>query len=208
MARMGSATARAHIDKPTAVKAPLFRLLEDQLDAPQRRAVVLDLGAASTPMLAFLGEYRSRVQIADLTDNGGLERLNDPEASPAVLAETARSLLPTHDGKAIDIVYCWDTLNYLNTAGISALMEAITERGRPGTLAHALIMYADRMMPAHPAFFVPTPERRLFNKNPATGETNAPRYSPEDLGRVMGGFAIERAVLLANGMQEFLFRLQ
>jgi len=35
----------------------------------------------------------------------------------------------------------------------------------------------------------------------------APRYSPEDLGKSMGGFLIDRARLLSNGMQEFLFRL-
>ena len=35
----------------------------------------------------------------------------------------------------------------------------------------------------------------------------APRYSPEDLGIAMGSFEIDRARLLSNGMQEFLFRL-
>ena len=42
------------------------------------------------------------------------------------------------------------------------------------------------------------------------GETgkriDAPRYSPEELGDHMAGFAIDRARLLNNGMQEFLFR--
>ena len=35
----------------------------------------------------------------------------------------------------------------------------------------------------------------------------APRYSPEDLGLCMPDYRLERAMLLRNGMQEFLFRL-
>jgi hypothetical protein len=42
--------------------------------------------------------------------------------------------------------------------------------------------------------------------SPATIE--APRYSPEFLGRIMRGVAIEHARLLANGMQEFVFRFR
>mgnify|MGYP000187495523 CR=1 FL=1 len=33
-------------------------------------------------------------------------------------------------------------------------------------------------------------------------------YSPEELGKSMHPFAIDRARLLSNGMQEFLFRLE
>jgi len=39
-------------------------------------------------------------------------------------------------------------------------------------------------------------------------ERIAPRYSPEDLGQWMPAFSVERARLLANGMQEYLFRLR
>ena len=41
---------------------------------------------------------------------------------------------------------------------------------------------------------------------PSPAMIEAPRYSPEFLGRIMGGVAIEHARLLANGMQEFVFR--
>ena len=34
----------------------------------------------------------------------------------------------------------------------------------------------------------------------------APRYSPDDLGRCLRGYRSESAMLLRNGMQEFLFR--
>ena len=207
-ASMGRATLRAPADKPQALKAPLFRLLVDDLDSAGRH-VVLDLGAASTPMLSLLARSGCRVEIADLASHGGVERLN-AETPAEELAEIAASLLPVHrdDADAVDIVLCWDLPNYLTPAGLSALMRAIAVRSHPGTLAHALIVYSERSMPERPGRFVPAEDSSLVNRGASTAEIKAPRYSPEDLGRIMGRFCVDRARLLANGMQEFLFRLR
>jgi len=205
---MGRATAKAPMDRSeAALNAPLFRLLADQLDTAERR-IVLDLGAASTPMLAMLGRSRCRVEIADLGCDGGIGRLN-VEAPAEALTTIAESLLPEHrQGDAVDLVFCWDMLNYLKPEAISALMTAVTRRARPDTLAHALIVYSERSMPDRPGRFVPTEDWKLVDHAAPAATIEAPRYSPEFLGRIMGGFAIESARLLANGMQEFLFRLK
>jgi hypothetical protein len=204
---MGRATARAPMEKPAAaLNAPLFRLLVDQLDTTERR-IILDLGAASTPMLSLLGRSRCRVEIADLASDGWLDRIN-AEAPADVLATMAESLLPRHEAEdAVDLVFCWDMLNYLKPEGVSALMAAIAARARPGTLAHALIVYSERSMPARPGRFIPSEDARLINRAAPGALIEAPRYSPEFLGKIMGRFKIEHARLLANGMQEFLFRL-
>jgi hypothetical protein len=204
---MGRATARAPVDKSAALNAPLFRLLADQLDAAGR-CIVLDLGAASTPMLSLLGRSRCRVEIADLACDGGIDRMN-AEAPADVLVTVAESLLPKHGADdAVDLVFCWDMLNYLKPDAISALMRVIATRARPDTLAHALIVYSERSMPDRPGRFVPTDDLKLVNHAAQAAMIAAPRYSPELLGRIMGRFAIESARLLANGMQEFLFRLK
>jgi hypothetical protein len=205
---MGRATARAPMDKPAAaLNAPLFRLLVDQLDTAGRH-VILDLGAASTPMLSLLGRSRCRVEIADLASDDGIARMN-AEAPADLLATTAESLLPQHGADDdVDLVFCWDLLNYLKPEAISALMSAIAARARPSALAHALIVYSERSMPDRPGRFVPTEDLKLVNRAVPGAMIEAPRYSPEFLGRIMGSFAIEHARLLANGMQEFLFRLR
>lgn len=206
---MGRATARAPMEKPAALKVPLFRLLVDRLEAGNRH-VILDLGAASTPTLALLGQFRCRVDIADLASYGGIELMNaEPEEGETEedLIARAESLLPGSQGDEVDIVLCWDLPNYLKPARLSALMTAIAARARPGTLAHALIVYSDRSMPERPGRFVPDEELKLVNRAGSAAEIAAPRYSPEDLGRIMGGFTVDRAMLLANGMQEFLLRL-
>ncbi len=204
--RMGSATARARLERPEWIKAPLFDQLFDQL-AAERRWVVLDLGPASTPMLDLLSGFRTRVEIADLNGCGGIDMLN-LETEPDKLRELADIVLPRHDGgEPIDIVFCWDLLNYLKPTAIEALSAAIESRCRPGTLAHGLVAYADSEMPPKPVRFEPSAERKLREVRPTGLGIPAPRYSPEVLSRQMSNFTIERAMLLANGMQEFLFRL-
>lgn len=189
-----------------AFHAPLFQDLVDGLDAT-RRYVVLDLGAASTEMLALLGRSRCRVEIADLSHFGGIDQLNATPPGPA-LSSAADALLPVPPpGDAFDLVFCWDLPNYLTLDALSALMNAIGRRAGPGALAHALICYSERDMREHPGRFVPTSSGELIDHSGERASIAAPRYSPEDLGQSMGRFVLDRARLLSNGMQEFLFQL-
>jgi hypothetical protein len=204
---MGHATARAPIEKPNALNAPLFRHLVSQLEAP-RHWLILDLGAASTELLTLLGRFRCCVEIADVVDDGhGLDGLNDPEADAGALRAAAEALLPARREAPIDIVLCWDLLNYLRPKGVSALMQAIAARSGRGAMAHGLIVYRDSTMPREPGRFVPSEDLKLVNRKRRPDEIKAPRYSPEDLSRAVAPFQIDRGMLLANGMQEFLFRL-
>ena len=61
-------------------------------------------------------------------------------------------------------------------------------------------------MPAKPGQFAPLADGRLIESVTTDARRTAPRYSPEDLGRCMRGYRSESAMLLRNGMQEFLFR--
>jgi hypothetical protein len=189
-----------------AFHAPLFHETVDGLH-PTERYVVLDLGAASTATLALLGRSRCRVEILDLAHFGDIDRLNAAKPG-AALAEVADSMLPNPQPEdAIDLVLLWDLPNYLSLNALSALMKAIGQRARPGALAHALIFYSGRDMCEHPGRLVPTADGELMDYNETSATIAAPRYSPEDLGKSMGGFVHDRARLLSNGMQEFLFRL-
>ena len=192
---------------PLAFHTPLFHDLVTSLNATKRH-VVLDLGAASTAMLALLGQSRCRVEIADLAHFGGIDRLNTAEPGSA-LSNAANAMLPNVlPDDAFDLVFCWDLPNYLTLNALSTLMNAIAHRARPGAVAHALIYYAEIDMYEHPARFVPTADGdELIDYSATHAAIAAPRYSPEDLDKGMGRFVLDRARLLSNGMQEFLFRL-
>ncbi|MFU8821749.1 MAG: hypothetical protein ACNA8G_09345 [Gammaproteobacteria bacterium] len=185
-----------------ALNAPLFRNLMEEMQDDRRR-VVLDLGPARPETVALLGRYRCRLDIADLAD--GLDALNgatEPEAMRAALSAS----LPRPRAEATSVVLCWDLLNYLERPALRAVMGEILGRLGPGALAHALIAYSTPRMPVRPARIVPIEDHRLWVV-PATGEEKAaPRYSPDELARCMPGYIVERAMLLKNGMQEFLFR--
>jgi hypothetical protein len=70
-----------------------------------------------------------------------------------------------------------------------------------------LIAYSKREMPAAPARYLPEPDGRLTQICGDSAMGKAPRYSPEELGLLVGKFRYERGVLLANGMQEFVYAL-
>jgi hypothetical protein len=199
---LGAATARAEFDAPPTPHAPLFRTLIEGVDTA-RRVVVLDLGAAHARTLELFNQFRCRIEIVDARSD--IESLNGiSEARDLVAAVTA--LLPRAGPDAVDIVLCWDLLNYLDRRALAALMAALAARTRPGGLAHALIVYLESRMPTRPGDYVPLQDFRLQNLGQSRAERAAPRYSPEDLKLCMPGFAIDRGRLLGNGMQEFLFR--
>lgn len=196
----------APADLPASFNAPLFHDLVTGLD-PDVRHVALDLGAASTGMLELLGRARCCVEVADVAHFSSFSRLNG-DTPEALSAEVAELLLPNRlTSEAIDLAFLWDLPNYLTLEGLSSLMAAIRKRAAPGARAHALIVYSALDMPQHPGRFVPSAGGELVNLSAPAAMTAAPRYSPEALGNSMCGFAIDRARLLGNGMQEFLFRL-
>lgn len=200
---LGAATARAELDVPATLHAPLFRSCIESIDE-SRRIVVLDLGAAQTRTIELFGGFRCRMEIVDIADS--VEALN-AEREPAALGSLVESLLPKAGGEPLDLVLCWDLLNYFARPALTAVMAGIAKRTRRGALAHGLIVYLESRMPARPGCYVPLEDYRLVNLNRgARGDRAAPRYSPEDLKRCMPDFSIERGRLLANGMQEFLFR--
>ena len=197
--------ARAHVEAPREFNVPLFRSLIDNL-AEDRRWVVLDLGAARPQTVALLSRFRCRLEIADLADatdtpgNGAGDAVTHPRLTEAL--DCVPSIEP------VDIVFSWDFLNYLVPEQMTELMVGVAARCRPGAVVHALIAYSDQPMPQRPGQFAPIDDGRLLSLSTSEPQRLAPRYSPEDLATWMPAFTIERARLLTNGMQEYLFRLR
>lgn len=184
------------------LNAPLFRGLLERMEDDARR-VVLDLGPARSATVATFGRFRCRLEIADL--GGGIETLNTADG-PEALQRALQAVLPPRRTEATDVVLCWDLLNYLEPPVLRALMGEVQDRLRPGALVHALIAYSTPRMPARPQHIVPTDDYRLLHMPVSDEDRPARRYSPDELGRLMSGYVVERAMLLKNGMQEFLFR--
>src|SRR5512143_230605 len=188
---------------PEALNAPLFHSLIQRLEGGGRW-VVLDLGAARSDTIRTFGRFRCRLDIVELADS--LESLR-AVTDQRLLRQRVEAVLPRRGTEGIDIVLCWDLINYLPQPALTAVMECIAGRCKAGALAHGLVYYSTRTMPERPGCFVPIDDQRLVNMAVPGPERPAPRYSPEDLARCMPRYTVERGRLLRNGMQEFLFRL-
>jgi len=185
------------------LNAPLFHTLVGRLDDEQRH-VVLDLGPPQAGTVALFGRFRCRLDIGDFAANlDAVRAVTEPQELP----ETIAGLLPPARREHADIILCWDLFNYLERPALKALMDCVAEHGQAGTLVHALVVYSAKMMPVLPNRYVPVDDHSLRIVANTQEMQPAPRYSPEDLGLCMPAYSLERAMLLRNGMQEFLFRL-
>jgi hypothetical protein len=187
----------------TSFKAPLLGKILDGLSEDQRH-VVLDLGAACQTLIEQLTARRGcRIEITDFVANGGLAAVNAVPMEQHVA--TFASLLPQPSQERLTLVFCWDLPNYLGRQALQSLCALLGGRAAPGCRLHMLISYSRRDMPLLPARYVPGNDSQLTQISKTAERSPAPRYSPEELSKALGGFRYERGVLLANGMQEFVY---
>jgi len=203
MAASGQATARADSRDPGSVRAPLFQKLIARIESGGRW-VVLDLGPPRSATIELLSSFRCRLEIADMT-----RRLEQLDRDPATIdpARRVQSLLPRTGTDRTDIVLCWDLFNYLQPPAIVALMNALGHRSNTRVLVHAMIYYSSPGMPARPTCWDPDGPGHLLMESHSGQERPAPRYAPKSLLKFMPGWKVEQAMLLGNGMQEYLLRL-
>lgn len=191
---------------PEPIRAPLFAMAVEAFD-DDRRHVVLDLGRAREGTVALFGRYRCRLDVVDLPAHLATLPDIDDEKGPEAVERWLDGLLPPTRGETVDLVLCWNLLNYLPAAVIEALGRRLAERASQHARLHALIEYQATRMPAQPVSCAPTGLELLAD--PASGDPNAipaPRYSPKELEKRLPGFSSEKTMLLGNGMQEYLYR--
>ena len=184
-------------------KAPLLaRILEGP--ESEQRLVALDLGTPCQPLIDRIAARQPcRIEIADFVGFNAIASLS--QAEPEALISTLQGLLPPPNQEQLNLIFCWDLPNYLPLPAIGRLVALLGARAAPGCRLHMLISYSRRDMPLAPSRYVPVDEGQLEQRSATADRVAAPRYSPEDLGKALNGFRYERGVLLANGMQEFVY---
>jgi hypothetical protein len=204
----GASTAEAKPERATgnavtSFKAPLLTRILD-LPESEQRVVALDLGPPSQALIdALTAKRRCRFEIADLVARDGLGALQS--APPESRSSLLQQLLPRPNSERLNLIFCWDLPNYLSLPTLQSLCALLGNRAAPDCRLHMLISYSKRDMAAAPARYVPTKDGQLTQIGSGGNRSPAPRYSPEDLGKALGGFRYQRGVLLANGMQEFVY---
>ncbi|MFP4334583.1 MAG: hypothetical protein ACLFQC_03810 [Wenzhouxiangella sp.] len=190
------------VEHTPGLAAPLFAQAIGALD-PEKRTVVLDLGNIQAGTVDLLSTCRCRLDIANLPDFLPLLAACEESAQRhAALAD----MLAVHQPEPVDLILCWNLLNYLQRDDIRHLIELLGPRLQPATRLHALMEYASPLMPATPGAWIPDAGARLHASQVDADQVDAPRYRPKELERLMPRLKPERSVLLGNGLQEHLFR--
>jgi hypothetical protein len=204
---MSTATAgSAQPDAGNAVRAPLLETVLKGLD-PDKRVFVIDLGGLRRPTLETFAAYRCRLDVLDLDPD---DLLSSPQLAECVFSERVAAFergLPELDSERADLLLCWSYLNYFSLEQLSLLMPILCSRLRPSGQIHALIESSAKAMPATPRSMTISSDGSLFWPCDSAEELRipAPRHATDGLERCLPAFAIERTMLLGNGMKELIF---
>ncbi len=181
---------------------PAFHHLVEVLEkTPERKYEILDLGPASGNHVAFFSRFRCRFHIGSLEETLPEWLQKDEEAPPP---EPPR-LLPLAEGVRLDLILCWELLNYLDEYGLARLADHLQSRTAPGAWLHAFV-HTKATMPAAPGRFrLLAPDRMEWVRDDRE-TVPAPRYPRRTLERLMPGLTVRQSRLLRNGLQEYLFQ--
>lgn len=184
--------ARAENSAESHSKPLRVPLLLERLDALSdgRRTHWLDLGRAQSALIERLACGPNRLVVA------GLEA---PDAECGIAGP-----LPGVPPGGFDAMLCWDWPNYLSLEALARFGATLAQVAHPGSALHALIHYRNDRMPETPQAFRLTADGRLDGGAGASGQRDAPRYSPKALEKSMSDWRVERTLLLNDGMQEFV----
>jgi hypothetical protein len=173
--------------------------------ASSSRHVILEPGMISSDMLSLLHGKRCRILVANAAQ--ALSVLGDESQDFDVLLRDVQKLIGDAGVEKVDTVLCWDLLNYLSLPLLRAFATHLSVIMAPAGVLHAYIHSADTNMAQHPQRFSIIGEDRVvrLDHDPAVRKT--PRYSYSDLEKHAVGLHVQRSILLRNGMQEYLLRM-
>jgi hypothetical protein len=189
-------------DEPFA--SPLFREVAARFDRDTRH-VILELGVTSNGTLSLLQGKRCRILVVDAAR--ALSELNEQPPEEKQLRRRIKTLLGDAGAEKIDTVLCWDLLNYFSLPMLSAFAQQLTRIMSAGGMVHAYIHSASAVMAQYPQRYSASGEEAVvrLEHDPQTRKT--PRYSFRDLEKHTVGLRVERSMLLRNGIQEYLLRV-
>ncbi|MFW5453428.1 hypothetical protein [Thioalkalivibrio sulfidiphilus] len=167
------------------------------------RRVLLDLGDAHGQTIEYFTGLPVRLAIASLTDD--LLKL-DPREDEETLQAHMESLLTPEMVSACDLVMVWEVLNYLQPRVITALMSRLAQLLPAGAQVHGFVAYSMKTLPQTPRVLVPSADAGLqILAGQGHGTVQLSGYPSGELQRFMPDFHAARAILLGDGMQEYLF---
>ena len=206
---------RANVDYPPAKSATNYeiqpsRLLQSLFEniEPGQRLVVLNIGAALPETISFFANYRCKLFVTDLLAELLLTTDNpiDEIESQFARQEKIADILSLPAGVRLDIVFFWESLNYLGEENISALMQVLKPHLHENSKGHCFAVHKSE-----------TEEAKLIHGIHDAGHLSvrpharvAPGYQPLPQGRLvtlLECFTLDRSVLMRDQQLELLLKV-
>lgn len=167
-----------------------------------RKYSILDLGPALSINIDFWSQIPCKIYIQDFYRSLRTSGLFPPDEG--VSCESVfEKLLPSEPDVHVDIILCWDLLNYFKPSEIEGLARCLSCYCQRGTLLFALVSSLPQIT-AEPITFRILDRTQLLYEIHSQAAIPAPRYLVRDIIRLMSGFQVLGSFLLRNGFQEHL----
>jgi len=185
-----------------------FKIITEKLSVTTKK-VILDLGAANNNNLNFFSDYYCKIYIENLyesilKDHNSREQETDNDKK---LSPDYNSMFYCNSKNKVDVVFCWELLNYIPKEYIRLFIESLLSFSKSETLFHAYIATQATMADAPLEYSIINSLTMERNTNSAN-RIKAPRYNQFQLYKFMPEFTVVKSILHRNGMQEYLFTVK
>ena len=188
-----------------SLKSPLLFGVLAALD-PETHHEFLDLSPANPDSLDFFSQYRCRLHLPGCREQLLQARhCDEPDSMAQALAFEELIPLPEKQYVPLDLVLLWDLPNYLDKQTLQELIEYLKPCVAANTVLHIYI-HTRQAMPLSPGEYRLSGEDLVLVEAPSPWSASSPMYYQELLHKLLSPFRIERGMLLANGLQEYILR--
>jgi hypothetical protein len=190
-----------------SMNSPLLFGVLQALDS-ESRVDILGLTPANADLLDYFSQYHCKLHLPGCRDELLLLRVTDGEENPPWSEVFKKFIpLPNSDNDTLDLVLLWDLPNYLDKPVLSALIAYLAPHVSKRTVLHTYI-HTRQSMPAQPGDYSLTREKNVMVEMPAAWNASSPMYYQELLHKIFTPFRVDRGMLLANGLQEYILRMK
>ena len=207
MIPMRAVNAAAEQDARYQMNSPLLFGTLQKLE-PDAHVELLDLAPANASLLDYFSTYYCRLHLPGCrVELLTLRAVTDDDQPP--LSAVLPGLLPMPPGERqpLDMVLLWDLPNYLDKPVLAALIAYLLPYCARHTVLHTYI-HTRQTMPDAPGEYRLTAEQKVKVEMSTTWNTSSPAYYLELINKVFAPFSVDRGMLLANGLQEYILRLK
>ncbi len=171
---------------------------------PKHGVTALEFGPAVPETIAFFGQFKCRVHVANLFENEAI-RTQQAELDEAALKEAFRAHFNFPRGTLLDVCLFWDFLNYLRPATLRALSAALQPYLHAGTCGHGFSVLSVETPLNNREYGVLRPDV-ICNRPARMPQMDYFPHTHEGLDRGLPAFKIQKGWLLSDGRLEMLFQ--